>query len=80
MNLNIFTFCIIFCTVPVLCAEPSTYLVGRGIADVTGPVVDVIMVIKFHFFYTGSWPAFSDQVKKLSKPYCILKLIDQKVK
>ena len=54
MNLKILIFCIVFCTVPVLCAEPSIYLVGRGIADVTGPVVDVIMVIKFHFFYTGS--------------------------
>ena len=45
MDLKILIFCIVFCTVPVLCAEPSIYLVGRGIADVTGPVVDVIMVI-----------------------------------
>ena len=49
MNLKILIFCIVFCTVPVLCAEPSTYLVGRGIADVTGPVVDVIMVNSISF-------------------------------
>ena len=49
MNLKILIFCIVFCTVPGLCAEPSTYLVGRGIADVTGPVVDVIMVNSISF-------------------------------
>ena len=63
MNLKILIFCIVFCTVPVLCAEPSTYLVGRGIADVTGPVVDVIMVILYHFKLNSI--SFTQEVDKL---------------